>query len=106
LGSAAKRRRSEAQRTEQRRVFIAKHDGVCHLCRTLVGPETLPPTHPMSATRDHVLPRPHRRKGENVEIRLAHRLCNQLRGNAPIYAVLAPEVYRLALDEAMLRLQG
>lgn len=55
---------------------------VCHLCGTEID-TSLPYTHAMSWTADHVIPRS--RGGHLLgEMKAAHRSCNAKRGNQPL----------------------
>lgn len=56
----------------------------CHICRQPID-ETLPATHPMSWTLDHLDPRAtHGTQTPNIErVRPAHRSCNTRRGKQP-----------------------
>lgn len=77
------RRRNGSRRTKLRRRVLAAYD-TCWICGRPVD-KTLPPGHPLSGEVDEVIPVS--RGGSPLEwdnLRLAHRICNQRRGNHTI----------------------
>lgn len=81
----APRRARNADRTARRRrqlVQLWRRDlGTCWLCH---GPVRLglPGEDPMSATRDHVIPKAHGGATQLWNLRLAHKHCNADRGTS------------------------
>lgn len=74
------RRRNGSRRTRLRKRVLAAYD-VCWLCGRPVD-KTLPPGHPWSGEVDEVIPVS--RGGDPLDwsnVRLAHRICNERRGN-------------------------
>jgi len=77
------RRRNGSRRTKLRKRVLAAYD-VCWICGRPVD-KTLQPGHPMSGEVDEAIPVS--RGGNPFEwdnLRLAHRICNQRRGNHTI----------------------
>lgn len=77
------RRRNGSRRTKLRKRVLAAYD-VCWICGRPVD-KTLQPGHPMSGEVDEAIPVS--RGGSPFEwdnLRLAHRICNQRRGNHTI----------------------
>lgn len=77
------RRRNGSRRTMLRKRVLAAYD-VCWICGRPVD-KTLQPGHPMSGEVDEAIPVS--RGGNPFEwdnLRLAHRICNQRRGNHTI----------------------
>ena len=74
------RRRNGSRRTRLRKRVLAAYD-VCWLCGRPVD-KGLPPGHPWSGEVDEVIPVS--RGGDPLawdNVRLAHRICNEVRGN-------------------------
>ena len=60
---------------------LAKRDGwICWLCETSID-QRLPAEHDESATLDHVIPRSKGGSNKQTNLKLAHRVCNGMRGN-------------------------
>ena len=80
----------ESRRNSGRHILIRKlwekADGVCWLCHDYVDFEA------DEASRDHVIPFAQGGTGEWSNIRLAHKECNELRGN-PAYGVVVRDVF-------------
>ncbi|MFV0315861.1 MAG: HNH endonuclease [Microthrixaceae bacterium] len=77
-------RRKNGHRRTQLRKRVLAHYSACHLCGQPVD-KTLPPNHPGAPEVDEIIPVS---KGGSPlawnNVALAHRLCNQQRGNRPI----------------------
>lgn len=74
------RRRSARQGEPYTLTEIAGRDNWrCHLCDDLVDAALMSP-HPMSASRDHLVPLSLGGVDEASNVRLAHRVCNSRRG--------------------------
>lgn len=76
-------RRSRNKGTQKVKLIGARDGWICHLCGEHVD-KTLPPEHPRSATCDHLVPHSKGGTNRNSNLKLAHRICNQLRGDAPL----------------------
>ena len=81
---AKKRRpgRSRLRRSAAVCVKLAERDGwVCHLCGDPIDPSAKGGHQP---TIDHLIPRSEGGSNAQENLKLAHRRCNQRRGNAPL----------------------
>jgi hypothetical protein len=76
------------------RTGIAERDNwTCQLCFTPVDPE-LVADHPLSASFDHATPKVHGGPNTETNLRLTHRVCNNLRDAPnPGEIELSPETY-------------
>ena len=82
------RRANGSRRTRLRKRVLAAYD-TCWLCGRAVD-KTLPPGHPWSGEVDEVIPVS--RGGDPLDwdnVRLAHRICNERRGNKTPQAMQA-----------------
>lgn len=82
------RRANGSRRTRLRKRVLAAYD-TCWLCGRPVD-KTLPPGHPWSGEVDEVIPVS--RGGDPLDwsnVRLAHRICNERRGNKTPQAMQA-----------------
>jgi 5-methylcytosine-specific restriction endonuclease McrA len=85
----AKGSTTEAGLGYQWRILVRRakriYQPICHICQQQID-ETLPATHPMSWTLDHLDPRATHGPGtpEIDRVRPAHRRCNGQRGARPI----------------------
>lgn len=70
----------QATRARILRAILKIHGAVCHLCSGPIDLELRYP-HPMSATRDHVIPRSLGGTNAIRNQRPAHKVCNERRGN-------------------------
>lgn len=76
-------RRRGGSRLITMRELWERDEGVCWLCEDYVDLELDEPT------RDHVLPYAQGGSDDPSNLRLAHRECNEMRGNEPMSAVIA-----------------
>lgn len=67
------------------RVYVADK-GICHLCHMPV-PADAPPNTDQAPTVDHLVPTTFGGTDDERNLRLAHRLCNNRRGAAPMWAL-------------------
>lgn len=64
---------------------LMSRDGeLCHLCGILLLRKVKDPESPSYITFDHVIPRSRGGLTVPANLRLAHRACNEARGNDPI----------------------
>lgn len=56
----------------------------CSICRVLLERRALDSTHPNYITFDHIVPRSRGGTDAHSNLRLAHKACNELRGNDPL----------------------
>lgn len=86
---------SKSPERSRRLLEVAERDlWVCHLCNRPVDPGIAggaqgAAQHPMEATLDHVQPASLGGTRDIDNLRLAHRCCNNLRGNRPVAAIFA-----------------
>lgn len=69
---------AKSWRTEIRRSLWKKQKGLCALCKSKMEKGT---TGPKSASLDHIIPKANGGSDSDDNLRLAHALCNGLRGN-------------------------
>lgn len=74
-------------RAKSKRKTIRMRDGdVCWICGCPID-FSLPRRHAEAATLDHVIPRSKGGENHNDNLKLAHRVCNQKRADAPWWAM-------------------
>ena len=60
--------------------YLIERDGAaCYLCGINVLPNA-PSSHPMVATIEHYIPRSRRGSNRKSNLRVAHKLCNNIKG--------------------------
>jgi len=69
----------------QRVTKLMARDGTdCTICGSSLDRHLRKPNHPQYITFDHIIPRSSGGTDDFINIRLAHRRCNEERGNDPI----------------------
>jgi len=66
----------------KREIIYNRQRGLCHLCKLPMSPE--------DATYDHLIPKSQGGTREEGNVMLAHSICNNIRGDNPIYS---PQYY-------------
>lgn len=61
--------------------------GICHLCHLPVPAKTASPNDDTAPSVDHLIPSGYGGTDDENNLRLAHRLCNNRRGGAPMWAL-------------------
>lgn len=84
-------RKNPTKREAERTRLFALQNGRCHLCGRLMTLKRLNSRNPGKgfATFDHVVPRKNGGTAYFTNIKLAHRKCNNQRGDKPIEQVRA-----------------